>query len=72
MAASSQHDSSSGFLPERMAAVSLLRFSITLSFYVLAYLPVEPHHYGDDPAEADLLYGCHEQDAGVPGHAWDI
>lgn len=53
-------------------SVSLLRFSITLSFYVLSYLPVEPHHHGDDPAEADLLHGCHEQDAGVPGHTWDI
>lgn len=49
-------------------SLSVLRLGAAVSFHVLSHLPVECHHHGDDPAEANLLHGRHEQDAGVPGH----
>lgn len=50
--------------------LSAFRLGAAMSFYVLSHPPVESHHHGNDSAEADLLYGCHEQDAGVHGHPW--
>lgn len=51
-----------------MSVCPHVRLSPSLPVRVLAHLSVEYHHDGDDPAQAHLLHGCHEQDVGVPRH----
>lgn len=40
------------------------------SLRVFSHLPVESDYHGDDSAAYHLLYGSHEQIAGVYGHTW--